>query len=92
LIKKNVWTVGADAYIKKPFNYGDLIMVAAKILMLLTRVKNEEQEHKFDYLEAKYGVTPAQILKAIELVGPYRARLETYFTVNKPGKKNAGGD
>jgi hypothetical protein len=43
--------------------------------------KKETCENCFDYLEEKFGVTPGQILKAIELVGPYKARLETYFMV-----------
>jgi hypothetical protein len=43
--------------------------------------KKETCENCFDYLEEKFNVTPGQILKAIELVGPYRARLETYFMV-----------
>ncbi len=47
----------------------------------MPRKKENEASNKYDYLEKKFGVTPAQILKAIEEVGPYRARLETYFQV-----------
>jgi hypothetical protein len=47
----------------------------------MPRKKLNERENEFDYLEKKYGVTPLQILHAIEKLGPYKARLETYFQV-----------
>jgi hypothetical protein len=47
----------------------------------MPRKKLNERENQFDYLEKKYNVTPFQILHAIEKLGPYRARLETYFAV-----------
>jgi hypothetical protein len=47
----------------------------------MPRKKLNEPGNQFDYLEKKYNVTPVQILHAVEKVGPYRARLETYFAV-----------
>jgi hypothetical protein len=53
----------------------------------MPRKKLNEVTNQFDYLEKKYGVTPAQILKAVEQIGPYRARLETFFLIEVAGKK-----
>jgi hypothetical protein len=47
----------------------------------MPRKKLNEAPNQYDYLEKKFAVTPAQILKAVEEVGPYKARLETYFQV-----------
>jgi hypothetical protein len=45
----------------------------------MPRKKLNEATNQYDYLEKKFGVTPAQIFKAVQEVGPYKARLETYF-------------
>jgi hypothetical protein len=57
----------------------------------MPRKKLNEEPNRFDYLEKKYGVRPAQILKAVEEVGAYKARLETYFSVNTALKKKTTG-
>jgi hypothetical protein len=54
----------------------------------MPRKKLNEASNQYDYLEKKFDVTPAQILKAVEEIGPYKARLETYFQVQAFSKKN----
>lgn len=56
--------------------------------------KKEMKENEYDFLETMFGATPGEIMKAIEQVGPYKARLITYFQVQKftkSKKKQDGG-
>jgi hypothetical protein len=56
----------------------------------MPKKKLNEAPNRFDYLEEEYGVTPGQILKAVEEIGPYKARLETYFSIHYSTKKTKG--
>jgi hypothetical protein len=53
--------------------------------------KKITRENDYDFLETKYGATPADILRAVEEVGPYKARLNTYFLVREFSRRNKTG-
>lgn len=54
--------------------------------------KKEMKENEYDFLETMFGATPGEIMKAIEQVGPYKARLITYFQVQQFTKNKQKND